>query len=186
MRHRGWLGVCVLLAACHGEKEARDAGPVATGPKQLIEQEPNDRPDQAMVLSEPSVVSAGLGSDPSKPDEDWYLLAPPAPRTVDLTVSGIPGADVMLEIYDTDRNRLVAVNSEGEGRPERLPNLGVKGKLLVRVTSAKRGSGGAYTLTALFSEPAAGFETEPNDRAADSNALTLGQPISGYIGHAGD
>jgi hypothetical protein len=165
---------------------APDAGVVVAGPKQLTEVEPNDRPEQAMVIAEPSVIAANLGADPSKPDEDWYLLAPPAPRSVDLTVSGIPGADVMLEIYDTDRNRLVAVNSEGEGKPERLPNLVVKGKLLVRVTSAKRGSGGAYTLSALFSEPAAGFETEPNDRAADANSLPVGQPISGFMGHSGD
>jgi len=187
MKHRGWLGLFLLwAAACPSGKVERDAGTVIAGPKQLTEVEPNDRPEQAMVISEPSVVAASLTADPSKPDEDWYLLAPPAPRTVDLTVSGIPGADVMLEIYDTDRNRLVAVNSEGEGKPERLPNLGVKGKLLVRVTSAKRGSGGAYTLTALFSEPAAGFETEPNDRAADANSLPLGQPISGFIGHSAD
>src|SRR5262245_39194727 len=186
MTRRGWLGLFLLWAACPGSKVERDAGIVAAGPKQLTEVEPNDRPEQAMVISEPAVVTASLGADPSKPDEDWYLLAPPAPRTVDLTVSGIPGADVMLEIYDTDRNRLVAVNSEGEGKPERLPNLGVKGKLLVRVTSAKRGAGGAYALTALFSEPAAGFETEPNDRAADANSLPLGQSISGFIGHSAD
>src|SRR5712692_5675824 len=142
MRHRGWLGLCLLGAACPSEKLHRDAGTVIAGPQQLMEKEPNDRPDQAMLITGDSVVSASLSVDPSKPDEDWYLLAPPAPRSVDLTVSGIPGAASTLEIYDADRNRLVVVNSEAEGKAAHLPNLGVKGKLLVRVTSAKRGTGG--------------------------------------------
>ncbi len=185
----GWrpIAVCVLLAGCAREqKDVPDASPLAAGPVRLIEQEPNDRPDQAQVLTDSSIVEAGLSADPSKPDEDWYLLAPPAPKTVDLTVSGIPGVDVAIEVYDTDRNRLTVVNSEGDGKPERIPNLGVKSKLLIKVFSAKRGAGGAYSLTALFSNPAPGFEVEPNDRAADANVATFGQPISGFVGHSAD
>src|SRR5262249_23078970 len=105
---------------------------------------------------------------------------------VDLSVSGIPGADVAFEIYDLAHNRLLLVNSQGEGKPERLPNLLVSTKLYVKVYSAKKGAGGSYTLTALFSEPRPGFESEPNDRAADANPVALGQPISGIIGHATD
>ena len=181
------IALCVLLAGCSQErKSAPDAGQAAAGPLQLTEQEPNDRPEQAQIISQSSIVSAGLSANPSNPDEDWYLLAAPSPKVVDLTVSGIPGADVAIEIYDTDRNRLVAVNSEGEGKPERIPNLGVKTRLLVKVFSAKRGAGGAYMLTALFADPAAGFELEPNDRAADANPVTLGQSISGFIGHSAD
>jgi len=80
----------------------------------------------------------------------------------------------------------VTVNSEGEGKPERIPNLGLKGKLLLRVTTAKRGAGGAYKLAVLFNEPIAGFEAEPNDRAADANLAELGQGIQGFIGHVAD
>jgi len=185
----GWrrIAVCVLLAGCAREsKEVPDAGALAAGPVRLTEKEPNDRPDQAQGLTDSSIVEAGLSADPSKPDEDWYLLAPPAPKTVDLTVSGIPGADVAIEVYDADRNRLAVINSEGDGKPERIPNLGVKSKLLIKVFSAKRGAGGAYSLTALFTDPAPGFEVEPNDRAADANAASFGQPISGFVGHSAD
>ena len=123
----GWrpIAVCVLLAGCAREqKDVPDASPLAAGPVRLIEQEPNDRPDQAQVLTDSSIVEAGLSADPSKPDEDWYLLAPAAPKTVDLTVSGIPGVDVAIEVYDTDRNRLALVNSEGDGKPEHVPIIG--------------------------------------------------------------
>ncbi|HEX4621800.1 MAG TPA: ABC transporter substrate-binding protein, partial [Myxococcaceae bacterium] len=134
MRRLGWLVAVAALAGCPSEKkEAVDAGP--PGPKQLTEKEPNDRPEQAQPITESSIVSANLTADPSKPDEDWYSLESAAPKTVDLTVSGIPGGDVMLEIYDQDKNRLVSVNSEGEGKPERIPNVGLKGKLYVKVTA---------------------------------------------------
>jgi hypothetical protein len=185
MRRFGWVVAVAALAACPSEKkEVVDAGP--PGPKQLTEKEPNDRPEQAQSITESSIVSASLTADPSKPDEDWYLLESPSPKTVDVTVSGIPGGDVMLEVYDQDRNRLVSVNSEGEGKPERIPNIGLKGKLYLRVTTAKRGAGGAYTLTALFNEVQPGFESEPNDRAADANPVALGQAIQGFIGHVAD
>src|SRR6476659_7742477 len=120
----------VVLLGCPG-RNAPDAGTPDAGPRSLTEKEPNDRPEQALALTDSSAVSASLSAHPSKADEDWYLLEVASPSVADITVSGIPGGDVAVEVYDTDRNRLVAVNSEGQGKPERLPNLGVKGKLLV-------------------------------------------------------
>jgi hypothetical protein len=183
------LSLSLLLAGCSGgclSGSKDDAGTVDAGPRELAEKEPNDRPEQALPLTDSSLVTAMLGSDPSAVDEDWFLLAPPAPVQGDLTVSGVPGGDVVLEVLDADRNRLAVVNSEGEGKPERLPNLKVQGKIWVKVTSAKKGAGGAYTFTALFREPELGFEFEPNDRAVDAYPLPLGEKISGFVGHAGD
>src|SRR5947208_2709202 len=148
----------VVFAGCPSDKDKVDAGPPDAGPKEVAEKEPNDRPDQAMTLAESSIVSGNLGADPAKPDEDWYLLSSATPKVVDLTLSGIPGGDVVIELDDVDRNKLALVNSEGEGKPERFPNLTVHGKIFVKVTSAKKGAGGAYTLTAMFSDPIAGFE----------------------------
>ena len=180
-----WLPLCTLIA-CPAKKTEPDAGAIDAGPAQLSAREPNDRPEDALLLTGSAIVTARLEANPAKPDEDWYLLAPAAPRVVDLSVSGIPGADVAFEIYDLARNRLLLVNSQGEGKPERLPNLLVSTRLYVKVYSVKKGAGGSYTLTALFGEPRPGFESEPNDRAADANPVALGQPISGIIGHAAD
>ncbi|WP_224246327.1 ABC transporter substrate-binding protein [Hyalangium gracile] len=187
MRRLGWIAVCAVLAGCpKGKDEVADAGPVDAGPDVLSEKEPNERPDQALALTRDAVVSAALSADPAKGDEDWYRLAPPAARTADITVSGIPGGDVVIEVYDRDRNRLAGVNSEGEGKPEHFPNLFVEGERFVRVASARKGSGGSYTLTLAYRRPNDGEEREPNDRAVDSTALTLGQTVAAYIGHAGD
>lgn len=180
------LCALVALAACHKGTEEVDAGAPDAGPAALTEKEPNDRPEQALAITGSSIVTGQLSADPSHPDEDWYRLSANAPTTVDLSVSGIPGSDVVLEVDDADKNRLVTVNSAAEGKPERLPNLGLRATLLVKVSSAKRGAGGAYTLTALFRPVTPGVESEPNDRAADSNLVPLGESISGYIGHAND
>lgn len=189
MRRWGW--VCVLgalVAACKGDKppEAPDAGPVETGPSALTEKEPNERPDQALAITRDSTVTADLAAQPNKADEDWYRLAPSAPRVADVTVSGLPGGDITLEVYDRDRNRQALINSEGEGKPERFPNLYLEGERWVRVVPARKGVGGAYTLEVRMRAPNDGEEREPNDRAVDAPSLPLGQTVTAFLGHAGD
>ncbi|MFL5319498.1 MAG: ABC transporter substrate-binding protein [Myxococcaceae bacterium] len=181
------LVLTALLLACPSKKnEGVDAGPVDAGPRQLSEAEPNDQPEKALQLSDNSVVSASLGSDPSKPDEDWYLLTAQQPKTVRLQVSGIPGADMAVDFYDQDRNRMATVNSAGVGQGEGFPNLSVRNKTYVKVYSTKKGAGGAYTLSAFYEEALAGFELEPNDRAVDATPVALGIGVTGYVGHVED
>ncbi|HYO51642.1 ABC transporter substrate-binding protein [Archangium sp.] len=192
MRRLGWVWPCaLLLAGCpngcsnKGTEEA-DAGPVATGPELFNEKEPNERPEQALTLGRDSTVSASLSADPSKPDEDWYRLAPGNPRVADVSVSGIPGGDVVLEVYDAPGVRAVGINSGGDGKPERFPNLYVEHERWVRVASVRKGTGGAYTLELRYHPPEDGVEREPNDRAVDATPLRLGQAVAGFLGHAGD
>ncbi len=181
-----WALVVASCAGCPKGKDEVDAGPFDAGPVEAYEKEPNDRPDQAPTISDSTIFHAQLSADPTKPDEDWYQLSSTALRTVDVSVSALAAGDVAIHVMDADRNQLATVNSAGEGKPERLPNLGLNGKVFVRVVSAKKGSGGAYDVTFVFREPTPGMEVEPNDRAVDANAVMLGQPISGYIGHGGD
>jgi len=192
MRRLGWVWPCaLLLAGCpngcsnKGAEEA-DAGPVVTGPELLNEKEPNERPDQALNLGRDATVSANLGADPSKPDEDWYRLAPDSPRVADVSVSGLPGGDVLLEVYDAPGVRSASINSGGDGKPERFPNLYVERERWVRVVSARKGTGGAYTLELRYHTPEDGVEREPNDRAVDATPMPLGQAVAGFIGHAAD
>jgi hypothetical protein len=192
MRRLGWVWPwALLLAGCpngcsnKGTEEA-DAGPVVTGPELLNEKEPNERPEQALQLGRDATVSASLGADPSKPDEDWYRLAPASPRVADVSVTGIPGGDVLLEVYDAPGIRSAGINSGGDGKPERFPNLYVERERWVRVASARKGTGGAYTLEVRYHEAEDGVEREPNDRAVDATPMQFGQAVSGFIGHAAD
>ncbi|MBZ4422558.1 ABC transporter substrate-binding protein [Myxococcus sp. RHSTA-1-4] len=189
MRRWGWGCVlAAMLVACKEDKTpvAPDAGPVETGPASLTEKEPNERPDQSLEITRDSTVTADLTAQPNKADEDWYRLAPSAARVADVSVSGLPGGDITLEVYDRDRNRLVAINSEGEGKPERFPNLYVEGERWVRVVPARKGVGGAYTLEVRMRPANDGEEREPNDRAVDAPGLPLGQTVTAFLGHAGD
>jgi len=183
------IAVLLLAAACSKKPEGPPPAPADAGPTVRTEVEPNDRPEQSMALGESTRVQASLSSTPAHADEDWYLLFSGAPRLADVSVSGIPGTVVLLEVYDETRTRLLAVTGEAEGAPVRFPNLTVRGKLLLRVSAARKGGGGAYTLDVRYGAPVAGMEVEPNDRSADATELTLQNDawtIQGLIGHPGD
>lgn len=176
-----------IVAGCSCEKtQGVDAGTLDAGPLLMNEKEPNERPDNALELSGSSLVEANLGADPAKPDEDWYVLKSALPRTVELTVTSPPGADIALEVMGETRTSLALINAEGPGKAERLPNLDVSGKAFIRVVGVKKGAGGAYSLTAIFKERQPGFELEPNDRRVDATAVPLGAAISGFVAHPND
>lgn len=183
------LSLLLVLAGCPRKQEAPPPPAPDAGPAQRAEAEPDDRPEQSMPIGESTDVAASLSSTPARPDEDWYLLFAEAPRLVEVTVSGIPGTVVLLEAYDETRTRLAAVSAESEGQPARFPNLTVRGKLLLRVSAARRGGGGAYTLSVRYGEPRPGMEVEPNDRHADATEL-LPQAgawtVQGLYGAPGD
>jgi hypothetical protein len=183
------IAALLLAAACSKKPEGPPAAPADAGLAQRAEVEPNDRPEQSMALGESTRVTAGLTSTPARADEDWYLLFSEAPRVADVAVSGIPGTTLLLEVYDETRTRLLAVTGEADGTGVRFPNLTVRGKLLLRVSAARKGGGGAYTLEVLYGAPRPGMEVEPNDRAADATELTPqgdAWTIQGLVGHPGD
>lgn len=183
------IALLLLATACSKKPEGPPPAPADAGPALRTEVEPNDRPEQSMALGESTRVQASLSSTPAHADEDWYLLFSDSPRLADVSVSGIPGTTLLLEVYDETRTRLLAVTGETEGAPVRFPNLTVRGKLLLRISAARKGGGGAYTLDVRYGAPVAGREIEPNDRSADATELTLqgdAWTIQGLIGHPGD
>jgi len=173
------------LAACDrcGSAVMPDAGEIDAGPPVVAEREPNDGPANALTLERSTIVEGNLGADPAKLDEDWYLLKASPPKTVELTVSCPAGADLAIEIVDETRAVLTAVNGAGPGGTERYPNLDVSGRAFFRVVGVKKGTGGAYVLSATFRDRSPGFELEPNDRKVDATAVPLGQAVSGFIAH---
>jgi hypothetical protein len=178
----------LLLPGCPGRsrppeppQEAVDAGAPARP-----EVEPNDAQGQAQRLEVEGQVEAQLMVEPGKVDVDWYVLAPPQARVARVEVSGIPGADVAVEVLDAAGVRRALVNGRGEGQPELVPNLYVEGKAWLKVMSAKKGAGGAYTLAVRFEAPLDGFEREPDDRAVDAVPTPLGTAVRGYVTHGLD
>jgi hypothetical protein len=180
------IGSLAFLACTCDRSGGLDAGAPDAGPPVLAEREPNDSAEKAMAIDHTVRVDANLGADPAHPDADWYAFTSALPRTVDLSVSCPPGADIALELVDETGTVLGAINAGGVGASEHFPNLDVSGRALARVVSLKRGVGGAYTLTARFGDRVPEFELEPNDRRVDATHIALGQAISGFISHPND
>jgi hypothetical protein len=179
--------IALAFPACQmcGGTAAPDAG-VDAGPPVLAEKEPNDSANNALVLERTSLVEANLGADPQKPDVDWFVLKAALPRTVDFQATCPNGGDISLEVVDESGGVLATVNAGGLGASERLPNLDVSSKTFVRVVATKKGVGGAYTVSAKFTERLPGYELEPNERKVDATPVALGQAISGSVGHGND
>lgn len=186
MKRLALLLAASCLWSCDCNKSAPDAGVVDAGPKTLTEKEPNDAPEKALLIDSSAIVEANLGADPSKPDEDWYVLRSSLPKTADVKVSCPPGADIQIEVVDDARNQLLVVNAEGPGKAERMPDLDVAAPVYVRISAAKKGAGGAYTMTVQMTDRQVGFELEPNDRKVDATGVPLGQAVSGYLSHPAD
>lgn len=189
MTRSNWVGIlaAAVLLGCSCDKPAVvDAGVADAGPKVLAEKEPNNSPENALAIDGNVRVEANLGADPAKPDEDWYVLTTHAPKTVDVVVSCPAGSDIMVELADGARTPLALVNSAPAGEAERFVNLDVSSKTYFRVLGAKKGAGGAYTVTTTFKERDPGFELEPNDRRVDASPVAMGQAVSGFIAHMGD
>ncbi len=180
--------IAVVLPACETctSSQVVDAGSKDAGLPILLEKEPNDSANTALVLERTSLIEANLGADPQKPDTDWYVLRAAVPTTVDFEASCPNGGDISVEVVDETGGVLSQVNSNGIGGAERLPNLDVSTKTFVRVVALKKGVGGAYVVKATFSERMPGYELEPNERKVDASPVALGQAISGSIGHGND
>jgi hypothetical protein len=179
-----------LLLACPDKSRPAEPVPapaaVDAGAPRRSEVEPNDAQGQALPLEADAQVDAQLEVEPGKADADWYVLAPPQPRVARVEVSGIPGADISVELLDAAGARRALVNGRGDGQPELLPNLYVEGKAWLKVSSARKGSGGAYTFAVRFEAPLDGFEREPDDRAVDAVPAPLGSTVRGYLSHGAD
>ncbi|HTP29823.1 MAG TPA: hypothetical protein VMK12_29715, partial [Anaeromyxobacteraceae bacterium] len=194
MRYSTFAWLTLALAACTGcgdsskNPAAKAPKPAsAQGPKEMEEVEPNDTLATAMSIREPVRISANLRADGPKPDEDLYRLeALGVKKVAAFEVTGIPGADIALELLDRDGNHAGVVNSEGEGKGERIANLNLASPWIIKVYSVKKGSGGAYIATVTYGDAAPDFEIEPNNRAVDATPLPLGKAMKGLLADRGD
>lgn len=187
MKRSAALATLALFSACTCDKPAAvDAGIPDAGPLALVEKEPNDGPDKALVIPGRAVVQANLGADPKAVDEDWYVVKSALPRTAALQVTAPTGADVAIEVMDEARTTLLQVNAAGAGEPERLPNLDVSGSAYFRVLGLKKGTGGAYAVTVELADRQPGFELEANNRQVDATPVPIGQAVSGFLSHPQD
>ena len=119
------------------------------GAQQAAEKEPNNEASQANPLPLNGEIR---GYANEREDEDWYLLNIPAPGMdiLLIDVSGVPGIDLTMTLYDAAGKELLAMDGRKEAEGETIVRLRQPpGKFLVNVVAfGESNTGQPYTLRA--------------------------------------
>ncbi len=217
-----WLvlfAACAGVVACRGgggkTKRTGSAAPVEVinepqladagrGPGPNADEiEPNDGEEVATPMS---IGGTARGKIEPENDVDYYRLVLDKPGVLAVTLSGIEGMDLSLELADAS-GTILAKSDRGAARvKEGLPNVGITAgryTLIVKQYKKKpakqpKSKKGApppdptpaavpvYELTAQQIEPAKGGEREPDDDRGTANDLIPADNATGYVGWTGD
>ncbi len=134
-----------------------------------------------------------LADDPAAPGVDhWFSIDMQKQGLflLNVDVSEVPKVDPILEVYDTNGYKLVAVDQGGIGEGESLRSFGVRGpaKYLLRLRSKYDNAGNPDAPFDLMTEilPYQGrTEFEPNNQRSDATPFEM-DAIQGAIAPAGD
>src|SRR6185369_1662739 len=93
-----------------------------------VEREPNDAPRQATLVARRSPVEGRIGKklENGGPDLDYFLVpGGKGDRVVTARLEGIPGVDMVLELYDGQGRSLAKCDDAGPGGGEWLQPVSV-------------------------------------------------------------
>jgi len=174
-----------LLMGCGEKKET--AGTKALEPN-LAETEPNNSPAQAQAVEDGTYGKGFIGTPK---DQDWYQIAIPPDSNAILkaVLTGVPGINLKMELFNSDQRELVAVDKNKEDQGEIITNQGLTpGDYFLRVRELwtegkerKFNDTTAYYLHIHLTPYQADFEFEPNDKSIKSSLIQSEQTIQGYI-----
>ncbi|MBI5486885.1 MAG: serine/threonine protein kinase [Deltaproteobacteria bacterium] len=162
------------------------------------EQEPNNGPTIANRIGFDTNVRGTIGRriSSAQGDEDWFRveIRPMRKGVLRADVSGIPGLDLRLDLFDVSGGEPMAEGERGgPGASEAIPGVLVDGMVyFVRVREnlppkavpSERISD-QYRLTVRHLSAEA-FEGEPNDDPATAQAVARGASMTGYLEVPGD
>jgi hypothetical protein len=193
-----------------------DAGAKGSGAV-TDEIEPNDAADVATPLALGTTVRGKIESkSETEPDVDRYRIDIDKPGVLAVSLSGVDGQDLILEVEDAGGTLLAKSDRPGVRTKEGIPNLGVtpgRYTAVVRAVPKKKapaprprpqrgGKKGAapppppepaappapvYEISAQMVTPPANAEHEPDDDRGTANDMLVGDaPVTGYIGWTDD
>ncbi len=211
-----WLVLIVALAACRGSstktKRTGSAAPVEVvaepqlpdaggGPGPNIDEiEPNDGDEVATPLALGGTARGKIEPDS---DADYYRLVIEQPGVLAVSLTGVEGMDLQLELADASGAVLAKSDRGGARIKEGLPNAGVTpGRYTLIVKQVKKkparsrrrkkepepasAPAPVYELTAQLVDTPKGGEREPDDDRGTANDLIVADNVTGYIGWTGD
>jgi hypothetical protein len=156
------------------------------------EVEPNNRIEEANLLTPGRPIRGRLWGPGGKPDIDHFrVVCREARGILRAEVSGVPGLDLALDVFRLHpRRRLASANNARAGLGEVIPNVGVvQGEYVIVVRAAQKKATpveSPYTLTVTISPVGEGDELEPNDVRVDAQEVEPGRRIQGFFGKRKD
>jgi serine/threonine protein kinase len=163
----------------------------------VAEHEPNDSPSSANLLSPGLPVRGTIGKlvEGGQGDVDFFRVpVGKGERVLSARLEGIPSADLVLELYDAQGERVAKSDVSGRGGGEWLQPTSIGPSevyLAVRELwiAGQRPIEDApepYTLTARWGPPQPGWELEPNDAPAVATPIEVPSRTRGYLASAQD
>jgi serine/threonine-protein kinase len=185
------LGAAVLAAGGWWVSRVRGEKPVSA------EIEPNNTAGFANLLASGRPVRGAIGApiEGGSPDIDYFRVpVGKGARVVSARLDGVPGLDLVLELFDAQGRRLAKSDVHGHGGGEWIQPTSIgpaEAFLSVRsvwIQGEKAGSAPSdpYTLTVTWGAPQTGWELEPNDWEAAATPVAPGTSMRGYLGDEDD
>jgi serine/threonine-protein kinase len=158
-----------------------------------FEREPNNTPGYANPLVSGVSVRGAIGKPLTDREGDVDMFRIPAgrgPRALQARLEGIPGVDLVIELFDAQGRRVAKGDAHGRGLGEWLQPTSIaptESFLAVREVwiegvAPTIDAPDGYTLTARWGPPLPDWEVEPNDSPAAATPLPASGRVRGYLG----
>jgi hypothetical protein len=161
-----------------------------------LEHEPNNTAGYANLLVQAPVRGTiGMPLNDREGDVDYYRVpAGNGPRSLHARLEGVPGVDLVLELFDAQGRRVAKSDARGHGLGEWLQPTAIgptEAYVAVREvwidgTPPTANALDPYTLTVRWGPPQPDWELEPNDWPAAATPLPASGRVRGYLGSGED
>ncbi len=168
----------------------------------MEEHEPNDRSEEATQINEkveysgyfsPSYNFLNSETDNHNREEDWYSFKidrdSELPVLVNIILSGVPGINSELFLFDSGGEMLISSNSNETGFGEEIRGAGITKPGLYCIMVCSKGNSSnseqPYKIRYEFDKFSPDHEMEPNNDFSKANAIT-GDIMKGRIDRPGD
>jgi len=160
--------------------------------------EPNDNFESANLIENDTAIEGyySPGTNPLKNNHyegDYFKVNISATNKTLLSVevSGVPGIDPILSIYNEAGKLMKKVNNSGLHRGEKIKNIGIKqnGNYYILVRAAKLfvyNNKIPYSIKVEITSYSYGEELEPNDKLREANPIKVDEKVSGMLSSVSD
>ncbi len=149
---------------------------------QNSELEPNNSFEKSNVISN-NIISGKINGTS---DQDFFQFTPPFNnKFYKIKCAGSDGLNIIMKIYDNNRNKLFEINNAGPGEQEHIPYFLIKNSIYISISASSLSAADSrYTLDIEKYDSNELLDVEPNNTKATANFLD--KKITGFITYKND